>query len=99
MATSIDFTGPVGGILAIAYGAGAASGWFFCLRTMYKLLADQSKKVEDDCKVQLEEERAEHKLTRERLLLAMDREKAQIHQSLPVIFGRQKLVRFEDEEE
>lgn len=50
---SFDFgslAGPLGGILAIAYGAGAASGYAFCLRTMYKILKAQSEKDESECK-------------------------------------------------
>jgi hypothetical protein len=42
------FTGPLGGIVAVAYGAGAASGYAFCLRTLYKLLKAQLEKDEKE---------------------------------------------------
>lgn len=45
-----SLTGPLGGIIAIAYGAGAASGYAFCLRTMYKILKAQADKDEQGCK-------------------------------------------------
>lgn len=57
-----DFTtlaGPLGGLLAIAYGAGAASGYAFCLRTMYKILKAQAEKDETECKERIAKAEAE----------------------------------------
>lgn len=50
-----SFTGSLGGIIAIAWGAGAASGYAFCLRTMYKILREQASKDEVECAARLEE--------------------------------------------
>lgn len=37
--TVVSLLGPLGGQLAIAFGAGCAAGYAFCVRTLYKVQA------------------------------------------------------------
>lgn len=69
-----SLTGPLGGIIAIAYGAGAASGYAFCLRTMYKILKAQAEKDEKECEDRL----AAAQRDNDRLIERLDTKQIQI---------------------
>lgn len=80
--------GPIGGVIALAYAAGAASGYAFCLRTMYKILKIQADKDETECEKRLDA--ADHKiqaledqvkLLNERLLHGMERQHDQVNRA------------------
>lgn len=100
-------TGPLGGIIAIAYGAGAASGYAFCLRTMYKILRTQADKDESECKERLLEankeiERLQEKcdtrdgeirVLNERLIMGIERQRLQANES-----GLKLLGKYEDKD-
>lgn len=99
-------TGPLGGIIAIAYGAGAASGYAFCIRTMYKILKSQSDKDEEECKERLLEankeiERLQEKcegmtgeirVLNERLILGINRQQEQTRESGMRLLGKYRDV-------
>lgn len=78
--------GPLGGLIAIAYGAGAASGYAFCLRTMYKILKAHTDKTEQQCEKRCDEleeachqKDAEIKQLNERLIFGLERQKIATH--------------------
>jgi phosphoenolpyruvate-protein kinase (PTS system EI component) len=81
-----SFLGPIGGLIAIAYGAGTASGYAFCLRTMYQIVKAQSDKNEKNCeheleelKQKLEQKEAEIRTLNERLIYGLERQKLATH--------------------
>lgn len=78
--------GPVGGLIAIAYAAGAASGYAFCLRTMYKILKAQADKDELKCEEEVEhykkrvaELERECRTLNDRLIFGLERQKEATH--------------------
>lgn len=93
-------TGPLGGLLAIAYAAGAVSGYTFCLRTIYKLLKAQAEKDEATAKQRIEHLELEAKIASERLIHGMERQQAQVRDSTIRLVhrGRIKDAAFEEEE-
>lgn len=107
-----SLTGPLGGIIAIAYGAGAASGYAFCLRTMYKLIKAQAEKDErigdellDDAKIEIARlvQRCDDKQRtidhlQERLISGMHRQNEQITQSGLYLIDRDKVSKLKTEE-
>ena len=92
MATGFEVTqsllGPSGGQLAIAFGAGCAAGYAFCIRTVYKLLGNHSDSRHNDCMKRIEELASENKklndrivTLEERLYMGSNRQLAQVHES------------------
>lgn len=49
-----DLLGQTGGALALAYGAGAASGWAFAIRTAFRAVKKQVEDQRDNHKTQIE---------------------------------------------
>lgn len=83
--------GPMGGELAIAFGAGCAAGYAFCLRTVYKML-------KANCDAHIESLQKENTAVRHRLAIAEDRlyqgtsrQMAQIRESEVRVLGANKL--------
>jgi len=61
------FLGPNGGEIALAFGAGCAAGYAFCMRTLYKVQCEQHEKAEVALKDLLKDERAKSIMLEERL--------------------------------
>ncbi len=90
-----SFLGPVGGLIAIAYGAGAASGYAFCLRTMYKILKSQSEKDEKKCEDEVEEYKKKNaelerecKALNERLIFGIEHQREATHNAGMYLLGK-----------
>lgn len=77
MSASFDVTqsllGPIGGQLALAFGVGCATGYAFCLRTVYKLLSKHSGERLSDCVKRIEGLKASNKRLEERIVLLEER--------------------------
>lgn len=93
-----DFLGPLGGQLALAFAAGCAAGYAFCMRTLYKMLKDQKKGEHDDCMERigaLEKDKDELKarvlILEDRLYHGGLRQAQQIRESTVHVLGREKL--------
>ena len=93
--------GPLGGQLAIAFGAGCASGYAFCLRTVYKLLSVHTDARHNDCMqriVKLEEEREDLKqritILEDRLYSGHARQMEQMRESTVRIIGEDKFKQY-----
>lgn len=90
-----SIAGPLGGIIALAWGAGAVSGYLFCFRTLYKVAKAQADKDEKECTERIEAARLEISrlinrcdekqrsidTLQERLLNGMQRQQMQISES------------------
>jgi hypothetical protein len=91
--------GPLGGALGIAFAAGSAAGYAFCVRTVYKLLGEGNNKLYDNCLEhckQLQDEnddlRKRALVLEERLYFGQTRQLEQIRDSSVTILGRDKLA-------
>lgn len=60
-----DLLGQVGGALAIAYGAGAASGWAFAIRTAFRSVKRQVEEQRDAHAQQIERMEQAHRRSQE----------------------------------
>lgn len=108
-----SFTGPLGGVIAIAWGAGAVSGYAFCLRTMYKLIKSQAEKDEKECEERLHDAKREMEgllrrydekqrvidALQERLLNGMTRQAAQIADSAVYLVDKGRVEKTYDSED
>lgn len=81
-----SFLGPFGGLIAIAYGAGAASGYAFCLRTMYTILKGNSEKTEKghedeitELKKAIQERDQQIQVLNDRLVFGLERQQRATH--------------------
>jgi phosphoenolpyruvate-protein kinase (PTS system EI component) len=93
-----SLSGPFGGLIAMAYAMGAASGYAFCLRTMYKILKEQAAKDEtawqkriENLEHQLADAQDQIRVLQERLMGGMERQAAQVRESSLHILSRGKL--------
>lgn len=94
--------GPAGGIIGIAFAAGAAAGWNFAVRTVLKLTNERFNKLETDSRQ--EQERCNERIrTLEDRLHDMDRrytsglenQLTQVRQSTYDLFESGRLRRFD----
>jgi hypothetical protein len=96
-----DLLGPLGGQLALAFGAGCAAGYAFCLRTVHKMLGEHAQLQYKECLDRVETmQRANDKLQErvttleERLYSGTARQMAQIRESELRVLGADKLGRY-----
>lgn len=92
-----SLTGPLGGVIAVAYGAGAASGYAFCLRTLYKLLKAQLDKDENEANERIKglistcaARDRQIEILQDRLLYGLDRQKSQISRAGLSLLGKEE---------
>lgn len=92
-----SFLGPFGGLIAVAYGAGAASGYAFCLRTMYTVLKSQNDKHEKNCEEEITELKKiiaekdqDIKALNERLIFGVERQRLATHDAGVYLIEKQK---------
>lgn len=71
------FIGPFGGIVAIAFGAGAAAGWAFASQTVLKLVT----KEREECERRIGLLEARVRELEERYIGGLERQLGQIRQS------------------
>lgn len=69
--------GPIGGLIGLAFGAGASAGWFFAIRTVYKIVTKERESCEKRVTILEEQVRA----LNERYTAGMERQLGQIRQS------------------
>lgn len=96
--------GPFGGQLALAFGAGCAAGYAFCVRTVYKLLGSHGDARHADCIKQIEalkDANEELKLRvvvlEDRLYSGSNRQMAQMRDSEIRVLGADKLFKKDEE--
>lgn len=96
--TGLDFVGPNGGEIAIAFGTGCAAGYAFCVRTIHKMLQMHSDKQHEECVARIEKLEAEKKrledrvhIIEERWMMGSERQRAQLHDSSVRVLGADKL--------
>lgn len=92
--------GAAGGQLALAFAAGAAAGYGFCLRTVYKMLGAHKDKEHSTCLERIEILEKEKNELQVRMSVMEDRyytgqlrQAAQIRESTAQILGPEKLGR------
>lgn len=98
MSFGLDFIGPRGGELAIAFATGCGAGYAFCVRTIHKMLQTHSDAAHEECVrriTKLEEEKRELsdrvQLIEERWMMGANRQLAQVHDSSVRVLGAEKL--------
>ena len=98
MSAGLDYLGPVGGQLALAFGAGCIAGYGFCMRTIYKLLQTSSDTRHEDCMKRITDLEADKEELKQRLVIVEDRlfsgtvrQLAQLEESGLRILGADKL--------
>jgi hypothetical protein len=86
--------GPLGGLLALAFGAGCTAGYAFCLRTVYKLLDKTSETIRTTFEERLHDMTKERdncqarvRLLEDRLYLGQTRQLEQIRESSVRVLG------------
>lgn len=87
--------GPLGGIVAAAFAAGAASGWGFCVATILRITNKQIARLEKEladekaeCARAIHELRARVKEVEDRYTNGMERQLSQVRQSSVEIIER-----------
>lgn len=80
--------GPTGGLIGLAFAAGATAGWSFAVRTVLKLtnkqfedLKEESKRERDQCNQRLDHLANQLNDLRERYTMGLERQAAQIRES------------------
>lgn len=74
--TGIDASqllGPLGGQLALAFGAGCAAGYAFCIRTVYKLLNSHHDIQHQACLAAIDRLRSDNEELKQRVIVLEDR--------------------------
>lgn len=80
----IDLTGPIGGILAGAYGAGAIMGYGFAAKTIGKQLKqvrEDMREDKDDCDRRIHDLTERLRTVEDRSFNSLDRQASQIRES------------------
>lgn len=80
----VDFTGPIGGILAAAYGAGAVSGWTFAHKIVGKqirMLRDDMAEDKADCDKRIADLTNRLRVVEDRGYQGLERQLGQVHNS------------------
>lgn len=92
--------GPLGGIVALAYAAGAASGWGFCVLTVLRITNKQIERLETElrdekkqCADQIAALTLRVKEVEDRYTNGMERQLSQVRQSSVEIIQRQERKR------
>lgn len=87
--------GPLGGIVAGAFAAGAASGWGFCVATILRITNKQITRLEgdlskerEDCQREIAELKARVKEVEDRYTNGMERQLSQVRQSSVEVIER-----------
>lgn len=97
-----DLLGPTGGVVALAYAAGAASGWGFCVATVLRITNRQIRRLEDevrdekrarqdekdDCDRKIEALAARVREVEDRYTHGMERQLSQVRQSSVALIRR-----------
>lgn len=93
-----DLLGPLGGQLALAFAAGCAAGYAFCVRTIHRMLQLHTEKEHERCMERIaalekERDRVEERLkvVEDRWVSGTQRELAQLHISSVRVLGADKL--------
>jgi len=86
--------GPLGGWLALAYAAGAASGWSFCTFTVLRITNKQIKRLEEDlekekldCAREINDLKARVKEVEDRYTSGMENQLRQVRESSLRVLG------------
>ncbi len=80
----IDLSGPIGGILAGAYGAGAVMGWGFAHKTIGKRVSELKDEMRDDkadCDRRIVDLSNRLREVEDRYMSGLERQTAQIRDS------------------
>lgn len=79
-----QLAGPLGGILAAAFGAGCVAGWGFAMKLMKGRiddLKDDMEKAERKCAADVDELKAQVRKLNDFMLHGMERQLAQVRES------------------
>lgn len=91
MSEGLEFLGPRGGELAIAFGAGCAAGYAFCVRTIHTMLQRHTDKQHEECVERITNLEKALKIMEERWLYGTSRQMAQMSDSSIRVLGEEKL--------
>lgn len=72
MFEAVDFTGEIGGLLALAFAMGAGAGWGFAQRTAVKLANARISELKDELAQERKDRKQSDKETNERLQSLQD---------------------------
>lgn len=86
--------GPLGGVVALAFAAGAAAGWGFCVATILRVTNKQIARLEKeleqeraDCAREIAELKQRLQIVEDRYTTGMERQLGQIRRSSRRILG------------